>query len=1252
MTLRFAVPLLLFAIAPFLHAGAPAPAGALYEIWTDIAGTAPGDLTDDEKYREPADRIELLDQTEAAIGLENSRARLSCLLEPPATGEYTFFIASDDAGELQLSTDPTPANLRPIARVEGYTGQRQWDHEPGQRSQPILLEKGKLYYLRAFHSQGGGADHLSLAWQSKHLQSRQDRKRKRPLKPHIIAKRYLSTGNLSPDALAKLQASRALGEIGDANLPALRRAIVHLAEHYPAEYPDGPERLAALSRWEQDLPDLRRRAAAGDPDAIGRVCAFLAFRRDALLANPLLDFNRILLIRRRGNIRLPANWQGNSSMGPKGLNEICTLDYRDPNAPLATVFKPERDVFVGDVDLHFDAGKMLFSSIGTHNRWQIFECNIDGTALRQVTRGLHPDVDNYDPVYLPDDRIIYDSSANFQGVPCVGGRDHVANLHIMNADGTGIRRLCFDQDNDWCPTMLPNGRVLYLRWEYTDSAHYFSRVLMHMNPDGTNQVEFYGSNSYWPNSLFYARPVPNSSTKFVGIVSGHHGVRRMGELVLFDIARGRKEDSGAIQRIPGWGKPVKGPILDRLVDRSTPKFLHPYPLSDKFFLTAMQPPKRPWGIYLVDVFDNLLLLHEEPEAHLLEPLPLRKTPRPPVIPDRIIPDSKTATAYIQDITFGPGLANVPRGHVKQLRIFQYEYSYRKTGGHYVIGMEGPWDVRRIIGTVPVNPDGSAIFTIPANTPIALQPLDSEGKALQQMRSWFVGMPGEVVSCVGCHEDQNSTAHPKANTARSYRPVKPTPWYGPKRGFSFVREVQPVLDKYCAGCHNADTPDRPNLADCTLINASAQSRLPKSYVALHPYVRRNGPEGDYSLLTPGEFHADTSLLVQMLQKNHYNVTLDAEAWDRIITWIDLNVPAHGTWTEARGTVPENYAQRRYELKKRYASVDEDIEAIPEDTGPRPAFVPPPPMPPRPAPVTIPQWPLSSAEAAAARDALDQPQIAIDLGEDVAVTLHRIPAGTFVIGDRNGCPDEYPQTPVTIEKPFWIGTTEISLAQYRRFRPDHRNGYYDMHYKDQVKPGYNMDTSPDLPAIRVSFDDAVAFCRWLSERSGRTIALPTEAQWEWAARAGTATPFFYGGRDTDFALFANLADAQISKLAVIGVNPKPIRNPNRFWDFELKDRRFDDGTIHLAPVEQYKPNPWGLKNMIGNVAEWTDSPYRPYPYRADDDHQASRRVVRGGSWQDRPREATASFRLPYPRWQCVFDVGFRIVCLDHPTPPATK
>ena len=1042
----------------------------------------------------------------------------------------------------------------------------------------------------------------------------------------------------------------ALTQVNEINLPALRLSVEDLTKTYADKYKNGAKYLATIQALEKDLPAIKTALQAGERQAVKRCQEFVALSRTALLENPLLDFDKLLVIKRKqGNLGLPQNWQGNSSMNPRIENELTTLAFKDAKAKLQTVYKPKENYFVGDVDLNFDADKLLFSSIGTKNRWQVFEMKVDGTGLRQVSKGEEEDVDNYDAMYLPDGRIIYDSSATFQGVPCVGGADHVGNLFIMKPDGTGVRRLCFDQDNDWYPVMLPNGRVMYLRWEYTDSAHYFSRVLMTMNPDGTGQVELYGSNSYWPNSCFYARPLPGSSSKFVGIVTGHHGTARAGELFIFDANKGRQEDSGVVQKIPGYNQPFKSIIKDTLVDASWPKFLHPFPISDKHFIVSCKPSQNAnWGIYLVDIYDNMTLIKEEAGYALLEPTPLRQSSRPPTIPDRVNLNDKFASVFLQDIYAGEGLRGVPPGTVKSLRVFQYEYSYRNMGGHYVMGMEGPWDARRIIGTVPVNPDGSANFYIPANTPVALQPLDAEGKAMQQQRSWLVGMPGEKVSCVGCHEKQNQSSMLGNARASTRDPVHPTPWRGPKRGFSYLREVQPVLDKYCVGCHDGkgQFASLPNFSETNVVQTShGITSLPKSYVELHPFVRRNGPEGDYHVLTPLEFHADTSILVQMLRKGHHNVKMDDDGWDRLITWIDLNVPAFGAFSENR-SIPKDFEKRRFDCKKQYAGVEEDIETLPPFK-PRPAFVKPAPMPPKPAKVTVANWPLPPGKAQQMQSTLSAVDSQLDLGGGVKITLKKIPSGEFGMGDVNGDVNEYPMAKVKIAKPYYLGTTEITLQQYMMFDPAHHNGYYDMHYKDQVKPGYLMD-SPQLPVIRVSWQQAMAFCKWLSAKTGRKVTLPTEAQWEWACRGGTDSQFFYGTTDTDFSSFANLADASISQLAVTGVNPQPIKNPDKFWDFVPKDARFNDGVLHLAEVGRYKANVWGLNDMIGNVAEWTLDNYRPYPYSpelaSNDATSTGRKVVRGGSWASRPKEARASWRQDYPAWQRVYDVGFRVAVED--------
>ncbi len=304
-------------------------------------------------------------------------------------------------------------------------------------------------------------------------------------------------------------------------------------------------------------------------------------------------------------------------------NEIAVLSPVAKNGKLTTLFKPPGRELISDLDLDFSGDKMAFSMPDTRKRWQIFQVQGDGSQLTQLTPSDQPGVHYYDPCYLPSGKILFNSTAVLQGVPCNAGVI-VGMLFRMDADGRNIQQVCFEQDHDYTPSVLNDGRVLYLRWDYTDTPHVWNRILMSMNPDGTGQMEYYGDNWYWPNATFFARAIPDHPTKIVGIVTGHHE-GRVGELVVFDPAKGLRETDGVVQRIPGYGQKVQPLIEDKLTEHSWPKFLHPWPLSEKYFIVACKPsPDSLWGIYLVDIFDNMTLLKEEEHFVLLEPIPFRK----------------------------------------------------------------------------------------------------------------------------------------------------------------------------------------------------------------------------------------------------------------------------------------------------------------------------------------------------------------------------------------------------------------------------------------------------------------------------------------------------------------------------------------------------------------------------------------------------------------------------------------------------
>ncbi len=1065
---------------------------------------------------------------------------------------------------------------------------------------------------------------------------------------------------------AKVPASRA----DRPDFESVRLAIVDLVETFGDRYPRGPKFLARLERLES--------ARLGDrsPQA-----GLEELREEALLANPLLDFDKLIFLKRkRGQLGLPTNHQCNACLKQRGYdNEIAVLSPVALGGKTTTLFHPPEGFYVGEMDLHFDADRLLFT-MPNGRTWQVHEIGVDGTGLRQVSRE-ESDVDNFDACYLPDGRIVYVSTASFTAVPCWHGKERACSIYRMNADGSGVRQLCFDQDLDLHPSVLSNGQVIFSRWDYTGIMHIYLRPLMVMNPDGSLQRAVYGSNSYYPNALYYPRAVPGSPTRLAAILSGYHGPNRMGELVVLDTTRGWHEADGILHRIGHRGEPPVPVIRDNLVGDSWPKFLHPYPLSEKYLLAAAQlGPKSPWGIYLVDAFDNLLPLAVDPKLDLFEPIPWKPTRKPPVIPDRIDPERDDAAVYLHDVYRGPGLAGVPRGSVNRLRLVAYHYGYPGMAGPDKIGRGGPWEVMRILGTVPVYEDGSASFRVPACTPISLQPLDAEGRALAVMRSWYTAMPGEKAACVGCHEQPRDVPLPRLELAATHPPAEIEPWYGPARGFDFEREVQPVLDKYCVSCHDgrphddgSPLPDlraerfAANYQGRPISNLGARRLDPElrkrhdlfppykpghrligdrkslytpAYEALIPFIRRVNIEDYVGLLVPGEYHANTSELVQMLEKGHHNVKLDREAWDRLFTWIDLNGPCHGTWGEV-APIPGAADRRRRELARSYGGPKVDPERVPELPR-RPADpVAPEPVPERePLQVTASGWPFDADEARRRQRAAGTWRKTLELGDGLALRLVRVPAGEFVIGSADGQPDEYPPARVAVARDFWMSECEITNQQFRRFDPSHFSGMFMKRSFDVNGPGVSMD-EPEQPAVRVSWKQATAFCRWLSEKSGLRVALPTEAQWEYACRAGSDEALAHGGLDADFSRHANAADEAIVPLynvtgGVVVLQDVPA------------DTRFDDGGIATVPVGRYRPNAWGLFDVHGNAAEWTRSRYAPYPYRDDDGRNLPGSegcmVVRGGSYYDRPKRCRSAFRLSYPPWQRVHNVGFRVVCED--------
>lgn len=1030
---------------------------------------------------------------------------------------------------------------------------------------------------------------------------------------------------------------------------------------------DAVKYLPILTELEQQVKQGFGNIYSGDEAVLANAEKAVANKRAILLANPLLNGDKILTVRYQlGNRDRRAmapelgtqsnNWSNQESARRKGFNaDIVELSNLRDEVQIRTIYKPDNTSSIADLKLHWDGDRAMFTQTMSDNRWNVFEVKLNNGDCKKLIDNPEPDLEFYDGTYLPDGRIIANSNIGYQGVPCVNGSDPVGNMVLYTPQSKNLRRLTFDQDANWNSVIMNNGRVMYTRWEYTDLTHYYTRIVMNMNPDGTEQKALYGSGSMFPNSTFDVQPLPGYASAFVGIISGHHGVARSGRLILFDPAKARKGAAGMLQEIPHRNRPIVEEVKDRLVDGVWPQFIKPSPLNDTYFLVAAKLDKNDlWGIYLVDKFDNVTCLHKMEGEGYISPIAVRKTVTPPAIPDRVKLDDKQATVFIQDIYEGEGLKGIPRGTVKSLRLHAYEYAYVQTqSDHNWHGIQSGWDIKRMLGTVPVEEDGSVIFKIPANTPVSIQPLDKDGVAVQWMRSWLTGQPGEIVSCVGCHEDQNQIVIPKRVIASQKAPHALTPPEGGTRSFTFDLEVQPILDRACIACHNGEGKA------FDLRGGKKDGRgYGTSYLNLHPYVHRQGGEGDMVVLYPYEYHPNTSELVRLLKKGHYNVQLTDAEWRKIYNWIDYNAPDKGYFNAnvLKSFPYQGYDQieRRKQLTDKYAGgagVDwkkeiADYAAQLKNKGEIKPVMPKKVSPVKEKVLKVKGWPFAPDRVKEMLADEKETVKVLEIAPGVQMTFVRIPAGEFVMGSYHGEPDTYPTTKVKIDKAFWMGELEVTNQQYNTIFPQHDSRYVDQQWKDHVVPGYPAN-KPEQPVIRVSYNDAMEYCKILSQKTGLNITLPTEAQWEWACRGGSDEDFWFGNLNADFGKKDNLADVTTNKFAVSGVDPQPMSPESpwyKYYTFLPKAANVDDGSLVQVGGKKYEANPFGLYCMHGNVAEWTRSDYVPYPYKENPKKVSEYKVVRGGSYIERPKYSTAYSRKGFYPYQCVFNVGFRVIIED--------
>jgi hypothetical protein len=704
---------------------------------------------------------------------------------------------------------------------------------------------------------------------------------------------------------------------------------------------------AELAELDRLAVDVAKAAVAADADKL--YLAVRRVKRRILFGNPAIDFRRVLLIdggALRGHESGHRNTYG-GDLAVQGPSRILVVDGLRPDANATDVI-PSGSGSVMRMDLSFDGSMLLYSLRPAEERsYHLFEVPLSpegkaGGAARQLTNSPYHDLD---PIYLADGRIVFSTTRGNTYVRCLPNSP-CSVLARCDADGGNIRIISNNNEPDYTPCLLPDGRILFTRWEYTERPLWRLQKLWTMNPDGTGLAHYWGNRSSHPDLLWEARPVPGTQkVMFTGV--GHHNVGG-GPIGIVDVNEGRDFPNGLykVTAEVAWtevGDPREGSRIYSPTYRPNHQFgsfASPYPLSSHDFLVSARAGGGRGGgaywLYLMDVDGNRELIYAGTGGGgVWCAIPLRPRAKPPIIHDRVqwpAAGEKARDGVFYSINLCDGVEGLPPGKAKFVRVLQQDHktysmgfkSLRHSGPTISALQEDA--VKRILGTVAIQGDGWVSFKAPAARALYFQLLDANQRCLQIMRSFVGVMPGESRGCVGCHEGHSTAPTAAGGAGPRYLPadLTPPPW-GADVSISYERFAQPVLDKYCGRCHQADGKGRAVL-DLTLRGGLSERGItdPKLLPFKEPYLTLIGntswgmksaavdPKGrGYGLagalpVEAGRYGQDaygpikpmtslsyTSPLIQLATSGKHNkVKIEGEDLQRLIAWVDCNCVYRG------------------------------------------------------------------------------------------------------------------------------------------------------------------------------------------------------------------------------------------------------------------------------------------------------------------------------------------------------------------------
>lgn len=653
------------------------------------------------------------------------------------------------------------------------------------------------------------------------------------------------------------------------------------------------------------------------------ISTFSAFAAEFAKSKPLADKSIVCVLRaqypvdhhntanifQRGEIN-----QNSWHKLAKGGSRLFKIDFDAEGNPSQTILLELPKGIIRDVEASYDASHILFSMRKSfEDSYHIYEMDLKSRKIKQLTRLA--EVSDIDPIYLPDGDIAFASTRAAKYCGC--NRHIMCNLYKMSPDGANITQIGNSIEFEGTPSITRDGKILYTRWEYVDRNFSGAQGLWTCNPDGTRHALYWGQET--KNPALNGIQIPNSN-KVAAILSSCHDIA-WGALAIIDKNIGVEGEKSVVKIFPESARKLIDKPGDKYADSMKAvkiKYEDPEPISEKFILSSRQASEKSqtMNLYLTDIESGTdVLVGKSTEGMGLFDAKLlaRRTPPMTAAPQRSYDTSEKALAYVSDVYEGTHLKGVKRGDIKYLRIVENPPKLYWSGGYWENeGSQAPamnyddYDDKIILGTVPVESDGSAYFEVPAEKFIYLQALDANGDMLQTMRSGMSILPGEIASCAGCHESR--AAPPPASLRhllalkRKPSKIKPTPAGATGSEFSYIKNIQPILDKHCVKCHDFGGKGSEKIVLC----GDRGLVFNQSYLQLHSKKAISaigaGPDAVVEANTWGAKH---SKIVRMIRNGHSGVKMPESEFAVLRAWIDLNAPYYSTEDSA---YPQNPSGR--------------------------------------------------------------------------------------------------------------------------------------------------------------------------------------------------------------------------------------------------------------------------------------------------------------------------------------------------------